>query len=116
MESFIYIFVAMLVIFIIARIMKDSRVFTRLCLVALVSFVLGAFVKNSFLSKDESKVSVSTENVTYPMVYSPAAECITADTFGISSKDCEVSDAFTVAPDHKIPKTKQNNPEIINDS
>ena len=115
MESFIYIFVAMLVIFIIARIMKDSRVFTRLCLV-LVSFVLGAFVKNSFLSKDESKVSVSTENVTYPMVYSPAAECITADTFGISSKDCEVSDTFTVAPDHKIPKTKQNNPEIINDS
>ena len=76
----------MFVIFIIARIMKDSRVFTRLCLVALVSFVLGAFVKNSFLSKDESKVSVSTENVTYPMVYSPAAECITADTFGISSK------------------------------
>ena len=116
MQSFIYIFVAIIAIFIIARIMKDSRVFTRLCLVALVSFVLGAFVKSSFLSKDGSKVSVSTENVTYPMVYSPAVECITADTFNIPSKDYKVSDTFNVATDKILPKTKQNNPEIVNDS
>jgi len=115
LQSLVYMLIALVVAFIIARIMKDHRIFVRLTLAIFVSFVMGAFIKGSLVNTNDEVSSPVIEAVTYPTLQSSNLMSTELDTTVVMSQDIQVRDSASILPEEK-PINKTNKPEIINDS
>ena len=62
-ESILCMSVAAVIIFVIARLMKDAKAFTRLMAILAVSALVGAGLKQAIASTPEKTTVVSTEAV-----------------------------------------------------
>lgn len=100
MISLIAMFLVVMIIFVIARIYKDHRVYTRLCLYALATFVAASCVKSKFIdTESDSKTVITVQNPTQHSVnhtnFDVDGEAIDQQNINVVSQEIEGDTVIT---------------------
>lgn len=112
LQIFIAFIVMAIVCLLIARIKKDSRVYTQLMLGVCLGFIVGASVKHSMATESNNQ---QQEIIAHPTVQSPVSSVVGNDTVTPSEPSKDLNESDTVMPAISLPTSPQNN-EIQDDS
>lgn len=115
MLQIIIAFIVMAIVcLLIARIKKDSRVYTKLMLSVCLGFIVGATVKNRMITVSNNQEQELV--IAHPTVQSPVSSVVGNDTVTLCepSKDLNESDTIT-KPESDLP-TSPSTSEIQDDS
>ena len=112
LQIFIAFIVMAIVCLLIARIKKDSRVYTQLMLGVCLGFIVGASVKHSIATESNNQ---QQEITAHPMVQSPISSVVGNDTVTLSEPSKDLNESDTVIPTVSLPTSPQTN-EIQDDS